>query len=89
MAKPITFKQPPKVKGQAQTPLQLAVDPLDKIIVKDFADEQTINSGIKVSMGNVLLTAFYQQWPEQKRKKRELEKEAIHGRKHIDGIKHR
>jgi hypothetical protein len=86
MAKPITFKQPPKVKGQAQIPLYLKVDPLDKQLVKEFADEQSHMSGMKVSMGNVLMTAFYQQWPTIKKKKRELEKEAIHGRKYIDGI---
>jgi hypothetical protein len=87
MTKHITFKQPPKVKGQSQVQMQLAVDPVDKIIVKHFADEQTVHAGIKVSMGNVLLTAFYQQWPELRKKKEQLKKEATHERKHIDGIK--
>ncbi|WP_427007167.1 hypothetical protein [Pseudarthrobacter sp. H2] len=80
MTKPITFKQPPKVKGQAQVQMQLAVDSFDKQIVKTFAAEQSQTAGIKVSMGNVLMTAFYQQWPELRKKKRQLEREA-HARK--------
>lgn len=81
MAKPLTFKRPPKVKGRAMIPLYLRVDPIDKQIVQDFAARVSESSGIKVSSGNVLMTSFYQQWPEERKKKLKLEKEA-HGRKH-------
>jgi hypothetical protein len=87
MAKPITFKRPPKVKGQAMVPLYLRVDPIDKIVVQEFSARQTENSGIKVSPANVLMTTFYQRWPEERKKKLRLEKEALHGRRYIDGIK--
>jgi hypothetical protein len=87
MAKPIKFKQPPKVKGQTMVPLYLKVDPIDKIIIQEFSDRQSETSGIKVSPANVLMTTFYQRWRDEAKKKLRLEKEAIHGRKYIDGIK--
>ncbi|MDI3211788.1 hypothetical protein [Arthrobacter sp. AL12] len=86
MVKPITFKQPPKVKGRTMVPLQLKVDPIDKVIIQEFAARMTETSGIKVAASNVLITTFYQRWPEERKRKLTLEKEAIHGRKYIDGI---
>lgn len=81
MPKPITFQQPPKVKGYARKKVTITVDPVDMKLIKEFADQQSEASGIKVSIANVLTTAFYQQWPNIRKKKRQLEKEA-HGRKH-------
>lgn len=68
-------------------PLYLRVDPIDKIVIQEFAARQTETSGIKVSAANVLVTTFYQRWRDEHKKKLRLEKEAIHGRKYIDGIK--
>jgi hypothetical protein len=80
MPKPITFKRPPKVKGHAMVPMYLRTDEIDKQIVQDFAARVTETAGIKVSSANVLMTSFYQQWPEERKKKLRLEKEA-YGRK--------
>jgi hypothetical protein len=83
MVKPLKFKQPPKVKGRAMVPMSLKADPIDKEIVKNFAARVSETAGIKVSSANVLMTSFYQQWPEERKKKLKLEKEA-YGRKHTN-----
>ncbi len=87
MVKPIKFKKVTKVKGQAMVPLYLRVDAADKVVIQEFANRQSKTTGHLVSAANVLVTTFYQQWRDEYKKKLRLEKEAIHGRKYIDGIK--
>lgn len=87
MVKPITFKRPPKIKGQTMVRWSQKFSPVDRTVVEDFAARQSETSGFKVAPSNTLMAAFYQQWPDEYKKKLRLEKEATHGRKYIDGIK--
>ncbi|MCO4274290.1 hypothetical protein NG701_07585 [Pseudarthrobacter sp. HLT3-5] len=87
MTKSIEFKKVTKVKGLAMAPLFLRVDPIDKVVIQEFAERQTETSGHLVSAGNVLVTSFYQQFRDEHQKKLRLEKEVVHGRRYIDGIK--
>jgi hypothetical protein len=89
MVKPIKFTQPPKIKGQAMVRWTQKFSPIDRIIVEEFAARMSEISGIKVAPSNVLMTTFYQRWPDEAKKKLRLEKEAKYGRKYIDGIKSR
>jgi hypothetical protein len=81
MVKPITFKRPPKVKGRSMPSTHLKFDPIDKMMFKRRARRASDASGIKVSIGNILQTAYYQQYPEDRKESDRLKKEA-HGRKH-------
>jgi hypothetical protein len=76
MAKPIKFKRPPKVKGRTMPSTHLKFDPIDKTIFKRRAQRASEASGMKVSIGNVLQTAYYQQYPEDRKESDRLKKEA-------------
>lgn len=87
MPKPITFKKVPKVKGQKKSSTHSKFHPIDKMIFKRRAKRASEASGILVSLGQILETAYFQQYPEDKRESDRLKKEAENGRKYIDGIK--
>lgn len=84
MPKPLKFKRPPKVKGRSMPSTHLKFDPIDKMIFKRRARRATEASGIKVSIGNILQTAYYQQYPEDRRESDKLKKEAAHERRHSE-----
>jgi hypothetical protein len=57
------FKQPPKVKGRAQTKATWKFDPLFIEALRGFTTKQTALNGFKVSMPNVIQTAVFRAYP--------------------------
>jgi hypothetical protein len=84
---PITFEKVPKVKGQKMKSSHMKFHHIDKLLFMRRAQRATEASGIKVSMAEILKTAYFQQYPEDKEESDRLKKEANSARKHIDCVK--
>jgi hypothetical protein len=81
------FQRPGKAKGAIQILVTINLEPAFKQALKEFADRQTLNSGVKVSMGNVIQTTMMQHYREIAVRYRQIKKEQRSEKKYLDGIK--
>lgn len=82
-----TFERPLKRKGSVQTMMTLYVEPEFRKALNEFAATQSLNSGIKVSMSNVVQTSLKQRYPEIARRVTQLKREKSNERKYINQFK--